>query len=65
MNVYSTMLSSGPLYSPTGYGYLGGTSMAAPHVAGVAALAAAYAPSASGQDIKTAILSGVDPIPAR
>jgi hypothetical protein len=37
-----------------------GTSMAAPHVAGVAALAASLAPYLTAQEIKQAILSSVD-----
>ena len=38
--------------------------MAAPHVTGVAALAWSTAPDATYQEIKDAILAGVDPIPA-
>ena len=47
-----------------GYGYMSGTSMAAPHVAGLAALYKGLNPSASYQEIKNAILSTVDPISA-
>jgi subtilisin family serine protease len=47
-----------------GYAYAKGTSMAAPHVTGVAALAWSYAPNATAQIIRTAILNGVDPVPA-
>lgn len=43
------------------YGYLSGTSMAAPHVAGVAALLRALRPEASAQQVRAAILSSVRP----
>ncbi|MEO1615850.1 MAG: S8 family serine peptidase [Planctomycetota bacterium] len=44
------------------YGYLSGTSMAAPHVAGVAALGYSINPTASYQEMRGAILSGTDRI---
>ena len=44
------------------YGSYGGTSMATPHVAGVAALAWSVQPNASWQDVRTVILEGVDPL---
>ncbi len=47
-----------------GYQYLSGTSMAAPHVAGAAALAEARFPDASPGGIKALLLRTVDPIPA-
>jgi subtilisin family serine protease len=46
------------------YGYLSGTSMAAPEVSGVAALAWAAAPNDSLAQIRNAILQGVDKLPA-
>lgn len=47
-----------------GYAYLDGTSMAAPHVAGAAALAFSLAPSATVSEIRAALLAGADPVPA-
>ncbi len=60
--ILSTMLTSGSLSNPTGYGSISGTSMASPHVAGAAALLAAANPSASVEDIKAALLDGSDPV---
>ncbi|MBI2924589.1 MAG: S8 family serine peptidase [Verrucomicrobia bacterium] len=48
----------------TSYGYLDGTSMAAPHVSGVAALIASVFPDSTYADLKEAILASAVPIPA-
>jgi subtilisin family serine protease len=47
-----------------GYGLKSGTSMAAPHVAGLAALLASAYPKATASQIKSAILSSTVAIPA-
>src|SRR5436190_1682110 len=44
------------------YQYLSGTSMAAPHVAGVAALVLAHSPSFTTAQVRSAILDNTDPI---
>ena len=49
---------------PTGYCSDSGTSFAAPHVAGVAALLWSEYPYATYEQIKQAILDGVDKVPA-
>jgi subtilisin family serine protease len=46
------------------YGYLSGTSMATPEVSGVAALAWALDPNATVAQVRSAILAGVDRVPA-
>lgn len=43
-----------------GYAYYAGTSMATPHVAGAAALAMSYRPTATLADVKNAIIWGGD-----
>lgn len=45
-----------------GYIYMTGTSMASPHVAGVAALMFAYMPNLTWQKVRTAIIDGADPL---
>jgi subtilisin family serine protease len=45
-----------------GYVYMSGTSMATPHVSGVAALAFAYNPSATVQNVRDALLGGADKV---
>ena len=55
------------IYSTTPYSQYGtksGTSMASPHVAGVAALAWSAAPSATSTQVRDAIFAGVDSIPS-
>ncbi len=46
------------------YAALNGTSMASPHVAGAVAMLMAAHPNASLSEVRSAILSGVDPVPA-
>ncbi len=46
------------------YGFMSGTSMASPNVAGTAALALAADPSATTAQLKAAVLDSVDPVPA-
>jgi subtilisin family serine protease len=53
-SVYSTV--------PGGYGYKTGTSMATPHVSGVAALLKAVRPDLNASGLKACILDNVDPL---
>lgn len=57
--VYSTTFGSN-----SGYGNMSGTSMAAPHVSGAAALLAAHNPSLSSASIKATLMNTVDQLPA-
>jgi hypothetical protein len=47
-----------------GYAFLNGTSMATPHVTGTAALLFSLKPSASVGEVRQALLTSVDPLPA-
>ena len=55
LNIYST-------WPGNSYQYMSGTSMAAPHVSGAAALAKAAFPSATGVGLKALLLESVDPL---
>lgn len=51
---------TGSDYTSDSFAYYNGTSMAAPHVAGAAALAFSVAPDATALEIKEVLLAGVD-----
>jgi subtilisin family serine protease/subtilisin-like proprotein convertase family protein len=55
VSIYSTLPDGG-------YGSYSGTSMATPHVSGVAALAWSAVPEESVEQVRSAILEGVDPV---
>ena len=61
-DVLSTMLTSGPLSDPSGYGTLSGTSMAAPEVAGAAALLWAEHPDWTMQQVRMRLLTTASPL---
>jgi subtilisin len=65
VGILSTVPSGGcvgALCNPTGYGLSDGTSMAAPHVAGAAALYIAKHPGATPAQVKSALLSNREQI---
>lgn len=62
--VYSTVPGGRKNSVTSGYASYSGTSMAAPHVSGAAALYAAYHPGSSAATIKSAILSSALPTPS-
>jgi hypothetical protein len=55
VSIYSTVRNNG-------YSYFNGTSMAAPHVSGVAALVLAQCPNLNTADLRSIILTSTDPV---
>jgi len=62
--IYSTVPTNVCTACSNGYLSFNGTSMAAPHVSGAAALLLAQSPSMSAFDLKATLMSSVDPIPS-
>lgn len=63
VNILSTVpKASCSLCDPSGYRYLNGTSMAAPHISGVAALLWSYLPNLNHLEIKDRILNTVNQV---
>ncbi len=52
------------LTTPLTYSFLDGTSMAAPHVTGAAALLFSLKPSATVTEVRDALLAGIDSVPS-
>lgn len=66
-NIYSTICTSGTIVAQScdySYDYYAGTSMAAPHVAGLVALLWGYQPGLTLDEVKDAILSTGDTLPS-
>lgn len=59
----SDILSGQAAPGGKGYGYMSGTSMAAPHISGVAALVASEHPEFSSRDIREVIIATANPTP--
>lgn len=53
-----------PISAPLDYAFLQGTSMAAPHVTGAAALLFSLKPLATVTEVRSALLAGVDAVPS-
>jgi len=65
VSVYSTVPNGSCLLcNPSGYKYLSGTSMATPHVSGVAALIKGQYPLITYMQIKSRLLNSVDKLPS-
>ncbi len=58
------ILSTVPPVGTSAYGYLSGTSMAAPFVTGVAALVLSEHPGFTPEQLKARVLASVDPLPS-